>query len=88
MNWSIAIQVAKFVIWLLLNLKQLVLEAEHQLPEAGQGSSKFAAVREAIIIAAKVAGMADQAIDSVWNTMNIDKRIDETVAKEVNGGAA
>ncbi|QIB67192.1 hypothetical protein [Kineobactrum salinum] len=84
MNLTLAIQVAKFVIWLMLNLSDLVLEAEENLPEAGRGGEKFAAVKEAVLVAARVLGLADRAIDAALGVVDVDKRINDTVSKEIN----
>ena len=86
MNWAIAFEVAKFVIWLILNVKKLVIDAEQQLPESGRGSEKMAAVREGIAVAAKVAGMADAAIKAVQSTGLIDDKINSAVSTEINAG--
>ncbi len=85
MNWALAFQVAKFVIWIILNVKDLVLEAEKNQPLPGMGSEKFQAVKGAMVIAGKVAGMADDAIDAAFKVYDVDKKIDETVAQEING---
>lgn len=85
MNWSLAYAVAKFVIWLILNIKEFVLDAEERMPEPGKGSEKMAAVKEAVTVAAKIAGMADSAIDAVTGTGLIDTKINDAVAQEING---
>lgn len=83
MNWTIAFQVARFVIWLVLNIRTLVNQAEQELPESGRGSDKFAAVKEAVTVAASVAGMADAAIKAVQPL--VESKINEAVAVEING---
>jgi len=82
MNLTIILQVAQFVIWLLLNLPKLVKAAEEMIPESGKGAEKFAAVKEAVTVAAQVAGMADKALAVV--TPLIDSKINAAVATTVN----
>lgn len=82
MNLAMAFQVARFVIWLVLNIRALVVQAEAELPESGQGSAKFAAVKEAVTVAAKVAGMADAAISAVQPL--VESKINDAVAVEIN----
>jgi len=84
MNWALAFQVAKFVIWLVLNIKEFVIDAEQRRPGSGEGSEKFAAVKEAVAVAAKIAGMADAAIDAVSKLGLIDTKINDAVASEIN----
>jgi len=84
MNWSLAYSVAKFVIWLILNVREFVRDAEERMPVSGKGSEKLAAVKEAVAVAAKIAGMADSAIDAVANTGLIDSKINDAVAVEIN----
>lgn len=85
MNWALAFQVAKFVIWLVLNIKEFVFDAEERMPEKGRGSEKFAAVKEGVLVAAKLAGMAETAINAVASTGLIDSKINDAVASEING---
>jgi len=84
MNWSLAYQVAKFIIWLVLNVREFVKDAEERMPESGKGSEKLAAVKEAVSIAAKIAGMADSAIDAVAKTGLVEQKINDAVATEIN----
>jgi len=83
MNWTVAFQVARFVVWLVLNIRTLVVQAEEELPEKGRGSEKFAAVKEAVSVAAQVAGMADAAINAVQPL--VESKINDAVAVEING---
>ena len=83
MNWTVAFQVARFVIWLILNIRTLVVQAEKELPESGHGAEKFAAVKEAVTVAARVAGMADAAINAVQPL--VTEKINDAVATEING---
>jgi hypothetical protein len=74
---SLAMEIAKFVLFIIRSLKDLVVQAEEMMPEPGRGSEKFAAVKEALITAARYAGMADEAVDRA------DAFIDEKINKEV-----
>ncbi len=75
---SLAMEIAKFVLFIIRSLKDLVVQAEEMMPEPGRGSEKFAAVKEALITAARYAGMADEAVDRA------DAFIDEKINKEVD----
>ena len=86
MNWALAFQVAKFVIWLILNIKEFVKDAEERQPFEGKGAEKFAAVVEGVTVAAKLAGMADAAIDAVRATGLIETKVQQAVDTEINGG--
>lgn len=83
MNLTLAFEVAKFLVWLILSVRKLVADAEQEMPEQGRGSEKFAAVKEAVTVAAQVAGMTDAAIDAVRPL--VDKKINDAVAVEING---
>ena len=50
---SLAMEIAKFVLFIIRSLKDLVVQAEEMMPEPGRGSEKFAAVKEALITAAR-----------------------------------
>jgi len=80
---QLAIQIAKIVLFLFFGLKDLVLQAEELVPESGKGKEKFAAVKAAIAAAAGVMGIAEQAVKAADKI--IDDKINETVAKEING---
>jgi len=82
MNWTMIISVARFLIWLALNIRTLVLEAEENLPEAGQGSRKFAAVKEAVMMVASIMGIAKTALDAI--APQVDAKINQAVAEEIN----
>lgn len=84
MNLAIILQVAQFLVWLILKLPELVKAAEEMIPESGQGARKFQAVKDAVVIAAQVAGVADKALAVV--TPMIDGKINDAVAKTVNVG--
>jgi hypothetical protein len=80
---QLAIQIAKIVLFLFFGLKDLVLQAEEQVPEKNRGSEKFAAVKAAIAAAASVMGIAEQAVKAADKI--IEEKINETVEKEING---
>ena len=79
---KLAFEIGRFVVFIITSLKTLVLNAEEQLPEGGHGKEKFEAVKTAIIMAAKYAEIADEAIETVDGF--IDEQIESTVAKFVN----
>ena len=79
---KLAFEIAQFVLFLISSIKDLVLQAEEQMPEAGKGSEKFAAVKEAILTAAKYADIADEAVDKVDEFIN--DSIEGAVAKFIN----
>ncbi len=79
---KLAFEIGRFVVFIVTSLKTLVLNAEEQLPEGGHGKEKFEAVKTAIIMAAKYAEIADEAIETVDGF--IDEQIESTVAKFVN----
>lgn len=79
---AMAVEIAKFVLFLIRAVKDLVLQAEEQMPESGKGSEKFAQVKEAVIVAGKYAGFADDAIKSVEPL--IEQKINDAVATEIN----
>ena len=67
---KLAFEIARFVLFLIASIKDLVLQAEEQLPESGKGSEKFEAVKTAVITAAKYADIADEAVDKVDEFIN------------------
>ena len=79
---KLAFEIGKFVVFIITSIKTLVLSAEEQLPEGGHGKQKFEAVKTAIIMAAKYAEIADEAIDAVDGF--IDDQIEGAVAKFIN----
>lgn len=81
-KFKIAFEIARFVLFLVTSIKDLVLEAEERLPESGKGSEKFAAVKKAIITAAKYAEIGDDAIDKVDGF--IDDQINSAVETHIH----
>jgi hypothetical protein len=81
-KFKLAFEIARFVLFLVTSIKNLVLEAEEQLPESGKGSEKFAAVKKAVIIAAKYAEISEKAVDTVDGF--IDEQINQTVEETIN----
>ena len=79
---KLAFEIAKFVLFLIASIKELVLQAEEQMPEAGKGSEKFAAVKQAVLTAAKYADIADEAIDKADDFLN--EHIESAVDKFIN----
>tara|TARA_R110000744_G_scaffold61849_13_gene127849 strand:- start:68 stop:325 length:258 start_codon:yes stop_codon:yes gene_type:complete len=79
---KLAFEIARFVLFLITSIKDLVIQAEEQLPEAGKGSEKFQAVKIAIITAAKYADIADEAVDKADEFVN--NSIEGAVAKFIN----
>lgn len=79
---KLAFEIARFVLFLITSLKELVLQAEEQLPESGKGSEKFAAVKEAVITAAKYADIADEAVEKA--DAFVDDAINSAVGKFIN----
>lgn len=84
MDLTLILNAAKFLIWLTLNIRDLVLSAEKELSLPNQGGKKFAAVKEAVIIGAQVAGVAQTTIDAIINRSIIDTKINDAVATEIN----
>ena len=82
---KLAFEIAKFVLFLIASIKDLVLQAEEQLPEAGKGSEKFQAVKTAVITAAKYADIADEAVDKADEFIN--DSINGAVAKFINSAS-
>jgi hypothetical protein len=82
MNWTTIIAVARFLVWLALNIRTLVLEAEENLPESGKGSEKFAAVKDAVLTVASIMGIAKTALDAI--APQVDGKINQAVATTVN----
>ncbi len=79
---KLAFEIAQFVLFLISSIKDLVLQAEEQMPEAGKGSEKFAAVKEAVLTAAKYADIADEAIEKADDF--VDNHIESAVKKFIN----
>ena len=79
---KLAFEIARFVVFLVTSIKDLVLQAEEQLPESGKGSEKFAAVKQAVIIAAKYADIGGEAVEAVDGFIN--EKINETVKETIN----
>jgi hypothetical protein len=79
---KLAFEIGRFVVFIVTSLKTLVLNAEEQLPEGGHGKEKFEAVKTAILMAAKYAEIADEAIEAVDGF--IDDQIEGAVAKFIN----
>ena len=79
---KLAFDIAKFVLFLVTSIKDLVLQAEEQMPESGRGSEKFAAVKQAVITAAKYADIGSDAIEKVDGF--IDEKINDTVKETIN----
>lgn len=82
---KLAFEIARFVLFLIASIKDLVLQAEEQLPEAGKGSEKFKAVKTAIITAAKYADIADEAVEKADEFIN--ETIDVSVANHINNAS-
>lgn len=85
MNLGLMFSCVKFAIWLILNIKEFVLDAEARDPAPGKGKEKKAAIVEAVKWAAKVAGMADDVLDKIESTGLIESKIDSTVKSAING---
>ena len=79
---KLAFEIARFVLFLIASIKDLVVQAEEQMPESGKGSEKFAAVKTAIITAAKYADIADEAIEKADDF--VDTHIESAVQKFIN----
>jgi phage-related protein len=79
---KLAFEIAQFVLFLISSIKDLVLQAEEQMPEAGKGSEKFAAVKEAVLTAAKYADIADEAVEKADEFIN--DSIEGAVANFIN----
>lgn len=79
---KLAFDIARFVLFIVTSLKTLVLSAEEQLPEPGRGSEKFAAVKQAVIMAADYADIASEAIEALDTFL--DEQINTTVQKWIN----
>ena len=79
---KLAFEIARFVLFLIASIKDLVLQAEEQLPESGKGSEKFAAVKQAVVTAAKYADIAEEAVEKADEF--IDDAIEGAVAKFIN----
>lgn len=84
-KFKLAFEIARFVLFLVTSLKDLVLEAEEQMPERGRGSEKFAAVKKAVITAAKYAEISEKAVDTVDDF--IDSQINQTVSETINSSS-
>lgn len=83
---KLAFEIGRFVVFIITSIKTLVLNAEEQLPASGQGQEKFEAVKTAIIMAAKYAEIADEAIVAVDGF--IDEQINGAVGKFINSNRA
>ena len=81
---KLAFEIARFVLFLIASIKDLVIQAEEQMLEAGKGSDKFAAVKEAVLTAAKYADIADEAIEKADDF--VDNHIEAAVTKFINAG--
>lgn len=79
---QIAIQIAKLVLFLIFGLRDLVLQAEEQIPESGKGKEKFAAVKAAISASAGFLGIADEAVRAADKI--IDTKINDVVTEAIN----
>lgn len=79
---KLAFEIARFVLFLIASIKDLVIQAEEQLPESGKGSEKFAAVKQAVVTAAKYADIAEEAVEKADEF--IDDAIEGAVAKFIN----
>ncbi len=84
-KFKLAFEIARFVLFVIGSIKDLVLEAEEQLPESGKGHEKFAAVKKAVITAAKYADIADEAVVKVDDF--IDEQIEGAVGKFINAAS-
>lgn len=79
---KLAFEIGRFIVFIVTSIKTLVLSAEEQLPEGGHGKEKFEAVKTAIVMAAKYAEIADEAIEAVDGF--IDEQIEGAVSKHIN----
>ena len=79
---KLAFEIARFVLFLITSIKELVIQAEEHMPEPGKGSEKFAAVKESILTAAKYADIADEAIEKADEF--VDTHIEAAVQKFIN----
>lgn len=79
---KMAFEIARFVLFIVTSVKTLVLNAEEQLPESGRGAEKFAAVKQAVLMAAGYADIASEAIQAL--DAFLDEQINTTVARWIN----
>lgn len=86
MNFSIksAIEIAKFALFVVRSVRELVVEIEQAMPEPGKGAEKFAIVKKTLITVAKYMGISTAVLETVDGM--IDSQINEAVAEEINNG--
>jgi len=86
MNFSIktAIEVAKFILFVVRSVRELVVEIEQAIPEPGRGAEKFAIVKKTLLTVAKYMGISKAVLETVDGM--VDDQINEAVAEEINNG--
>lgn len=80
---SSLIQIAKFMVFVISSVKQLVIEVEQQMPEPGRGAEKFAVIKKTLTTVGKYMGISTAVLETV-DSMVADE-INEAVATEING---
>jgi len=86
MNFSIktAIEIAKFILFVVRSVRELVVEIEQAIPEPGRGAEKFAIVKKTLLTVAKYMGISKAVLETVDGM--VDDQINEAVAEEINNG--
>ena len=86
MNFSIKtpIEIAKFILFVVRSVRELVVEIEQAIPEPGRGAEKFAIVKKTLLTVAKYMGISKAVLETVDGM--VDDQINEAVAEEINNG--
>lgn len=82
MSISQMIQIARFMVFIIRAVRDLVVEVEQQMPEPGRGKEKFATVKRALEVTAKYAGISQDMLTKVDSLVNDE--IETAVKEEIN----
>ena len=78
------IELAKFILFVVRAVKELVVEIEQAMPEPGRGAEKFSLVKKTLTTVASYMGISTAVLETVDGLL--DDKINEAVAEEINNG--
>lgn len=84
MKMSIAnlIQIARFMLFVIRSVRQLVVDIEQEIPEPKRGVEKFETVKKTLLVMANYMGISAAVLETVDGM--ITKEINDAVAEEIN----
>lgn len=84
MKMSIAnlIQIARFMLFVIRSVRQLVVDIEQEIPEPKRGAEKFETVKKTLLVMANYMGISAAVLETVDGM--VTKEINDAVAEEIN----